>query len=78
MDPSIRSKMHPQCGGEVPLHCQQELHAQGFLGVHTRKYPEDSNLTSVEAMQWVLLYLSVVMTGVIEHISHNMAKINDN
>jgi hypothetical protein len=29
-------------------------------------------------MQWVLLYLSVVMTGVIEHISHNMAKINDN
>jgi hypothetical protein len=28
------------------------------LGVPTRKNPEDSNLVGVEAMQWVLLYLS--------------------
>jgi hypothetical protein len=32
---------------------------QGFLGVPTRKNPEDSNLASVEAMKWVLLYLSI-------------------
>jgi hypothetical protein len=29
------------------------------LGVPTGKNPEDSNLASVEAMQWVLLYLSI-------------------
>jgi hypothetical protein len=34
-------------------------HAQGFLGVPTGKNPEDSNLASVEAMQWVLLDLSI-------------------
>jgi hypothetical protein len=45
--------------GEVPLHCQQELHTQGFLGVPTGKNTEDSNPVSVEAMQWVLLYLSI-------------------
>jgi hypothetical protein len=28
-------------------------------GVPTGKNPEDSNLTSVEAMQWVLLYLYI-------------------
>jgi hypothetical protein len=36
-----------------------ELHTQGFLGVPTGKNPDDSNLASVEAMQWVLLYLSI-------------------
>jgi hypothetical protein len=51
--------MHPQFDGEVPLHCQQELHTHGFLGVSTGKNPEDSNLASAEAMQWVLLYLSI-------------------
>jgi hypothetical protein len=30
---------------------------KGFLGAPTGKNPEDSNLASVEAMQWVLLYL---------------------
>jgi hypothetical protein len=40
--------------GEVPLHCQQELHTLGFLDVLTGKNPKDSNLASVEAMQWVL------------------------
>jgi hypothetical protein len=50
---------HPQCDGEVPLRCQQELHTQGFSGVPTGKTLEDSNLVSVEAMQWVLLYLSI-------------------
>jgi hypothetical protein len=29
------------------------------LGVPTGKHPEDSNLASVEAMQWVLLHLSI-------------------
>jgi hypothetical protein len=38
---------HPQCNGEVLLHCQQELCMQGFLGVPTDKNPEDSNLASV-------------------------------
>jgi hypothetical protein len=34
------------------------------LGVPTGKYPEDSNLAwSVEAMQWVLLYLSTGHEG---------------
>jgi hypothetical protein len=42
----------------VPLHCQQELHTQGFLGVLTCKNPGESNLASEEAMQWVL-YLSI-------------------
>jgi hypothetical protein len=31
----------------------------GFLDVLTRKNPEDSNLASIEAMQWALLYLSI-------------------
>jgi hypothetical protein len=48
-----------QMGWQVPLCCQQELHSQGFLGVPIGKNPEDSVLASVEAMQWVLLYLSV-------------------
>jgi hypothetical protein len=40
----------------VPFHCQKELQAQG-------KNPEDSNLASVEAMQWVLLSLSIGLGG---------------
>jgi hypothetical protein len=32
---------------------------KGFLCVHTDKNPEDSNVASLEAMQWVLLCLSV-------------------
>jgi hypothetical protein len=60
----------------VPLHCQQELHTQGFLAVPTGKNAEDLNLVSVEAMQWVLLlYLSWVMISVTENISHSMAKM---
>jgi hypothetical protein len=53
-----QSDRHPQCN-EVPLHCQQELHAQGFLGIPTGRNPEDSNLASVEVMQWVLLHISI-------------------
>jgi hypothetical protein len=34
-------KRHPQCDGEVPLRCQQVLHTQEFLGVHTGKNPDD-------------------------------------
>jgi hypothetical protein len=45
------------------IHCQQELHTQGFSGVPTGKNPEDSNLASVEEMQWVLLYLSISQHG---------------
>jgi hypothetical protein len=53
------SLRHPQCDGEVPLRCQQGLHTQGFVGVPTGESPEDSSQVSVEAMQWVLLYLSI-------------------
>jgi hypothetical protein len=44
------SLSHPQCDGEVPLRCPQELHTQEVLGVPTGKNPEDSNPASVEAM----------------------------
>jgi hypothetical protein len=30
-----------------------------LLGVPTGKYPADSNLMSMEAMQWIFLYLSI-------------------
>jgi hypothetical protein len=53
------SDRHPQCDGEVPLHCQQELHTQRVSRVPTGKNPDDSNLASMEVMQWVLLYLSI-------------------
>jgi hypothetical protein len=56
----------------VPLCCQQELNTQRFLGVPTGKNPEDSNLAIMEAMQWALVYLSVLI-GVIENISHSTA-----
>jgi hypothetical protein len=59
MPGQLRIDTHPQCDGEVPLRCQQELHAQGVLGVPTGKNPEDSNLAGVVAMQWVLLYVSI-------------------
>jgi hypothetical protein len=36
---------------------------QGFIGVPVGKNPEDSNLATVEAMQWVLLYLSIRHDG---------------
>jgi hypothetical protein len=45
---------HPQCDGEVPLRCQQVLHAQGYLDVPRGKNSEYSNMASVEFMQWVL------------------------
>jgi hypothetical protein len=48
-----------KCNGDMPLHCQQKLNTQGILGVPTGKNPEDSNQVSMEAMQWVHLYLSV-------------------
>jgi hypothetical protein len=49
------------CDGEVPLHCQQEPHTntQEFSGVSIGINQEDSNLASAEAMQCVLLYLSI-------------------
>jgi hypothetical protein len=53
------SDRHAQCDGQVTLCCQQELHAQGVPGVFTGKNPEDSNVAGVEAIQWVLLYLSM-------------------
>jgi hypothetical protein len=48
-----------QYNGDIPLHCHQELNTQVILGVPTGKNPEDSNEASMEAMQWVLLYLSI-------------------
>jgi hypothetical protein len=39
--------------------CQQKLHTQWFSGVPTGRNPEDSSQASVEATQWVLLYLSI-------------------
>jgi hypothetical protein len=38
---------------------QEELHAEGLLGVPRGKNPGDSNLASVKAMQCVLLYISI-------------------
>jgi hypothetical protein len=57
----------------VPLRCQQTLHKQGSLGGPTSKSPEDLNLASVEAMQWVLLYPSIGHDS--ENISHSTAKM---
>jgi hypothetical protein len=66
---------HPQCDGAVPLRCLQELHTQEeVFGVPTGTRPEDSSQVSVEAMQWILLYLSV-MIAIIENISHSTAKM---
>jgi hypothetical protein len=44
------------------------------LGAPTGKSPKDSNLASLEAVQWVLLYLSVSLTGVIDNMSHSTAE----
>jgi hypothetical protein len=38
---------------------KRSCNAQGFLGFPTAKNAENSNLMSVEAMQWDLLYLSI-------------------
>jgi hypothetical protein len=46
---------------------------KGFQGVPTGENPEDSNQASVEAMQCVLLYLSIGHD--IENISHSAAKM---
>jgi hypothetical protein len=46
------------------------------LGVPTGKNPDDSSLVSVEAMQRVLLYLSIGRN--IENISQSAAKMDDN
>jgi hypothetical protein len=54
----VTDRQAPQCGGEVPLSREQELSTWGILGVPTGKHPEDSSQVSVEATQWVLLYLS--------------------
>jgi hypothetical protein len=42
----------------MTLRCQQELLTLGFSDITTGKNSDDSNLAKVEAMQWVLLYLS--------------------
>jgi hypothetical protein len=53
------SDRHQQCTGKVPFCCQQEQHTQGFLDVLTGKIPKDSNLVSIEAMPFLVLYLSI-------------------
>jgi hypothetical protein len=50
-----KSDRHPQCGGEAPLGCEQELSTWGLLS----KNLEDSSQVSVEAMQWVLFCLCI-------------------
>jgi hypothetical protein len=45
-----------KCLFVVNMNC---VHEEGCLGVSARKMSEDSNLARVEAMQWVLLYLSI-------------------
>jgi hypothetical protein len=62
----------------VSLRCQQELHTQGVSGVPAGKDSEDSNLASVEAMQWAYHYLPIAHESVTENISHSIAKLNDN
>jgi hypothetical protein len=62
LDTSHHGSTHPQRDDEVPLRCQQELHTQRCLGVPIGKNPEVSSQESVEAMQWVLLYLSMELS----------------
>jgi hypothetical protein len=47
----VRKQFIPQCDGEVPLRCQQELHIQGILGVPKGRNAEDSNVARVDAEQ---------------------------
>jgi hypothetical protein len=47
----------------APLCCQKQLYKQGNLGVPTGRSLEDSNQASVEAMQWVLRFLSIGHDG---------------
>jgi hypothetical protein len=54
------------------MRCQQELQTQGCLGVPTGKTPDDSNLAGVEAMQWVLLYLSIGHDIILSVITHKL------
>jgi hypothetical protein len=61
---------HPQDDCEITLRCQKELHIQGYLGVPPSKNPGDSDLASVEAMQWDLLYRPSI-----GNISYSTAKI---
>jgi hypothetical protein len=70
-----RSDRLSQCNREMPLCCQQELHTQEFLGVLTGKIAENSNPSSMEAMQSFLLYLSVSHDSVIGNMSHSTAKM---
>jgi hypothetical protein len=63
---------HPECDGKMPFCCQQELHTQGFLAVTMSKIPEDSDWASMEAMQWVILYLSITDDGCYrEHLAQH-------
>jgi hypothetical protein len=39
--------------------CLSLANTQGYLSFPNGKNPEDSKVASVEAMQWVLLYLSL-------------------
>jgi hypothetical protein len=56
----------------MSFYCQQELHEQGILVVPTGKIPEDSDRASMEAMQWVILYLSIADDGCYrEHLAQH-------
>jgi hypothetical protein len=64
-----QSDRHPQCDGEVLLRCKL-----GFLGGPTGKTLEDSNLVSVEVMQWASSIYPLVMIGVIKNILNSWLK----
>jgi hypothetical protein len=48
-----------QCASDMSLDCELVLNTQGLLSAATGKNPEESNLVSMGATQWVLLSLSI-------------------
>jgi hypothetical protein len=69
------SLMHPQCYGEVPFHCQQELHIQGLFAFPTGLKFRGFKFGAWRQCSGSSSTYPSVMIGVIENISHNMAKI---
>jgi hypothetical protein len=51
------------------------MNTQGLLSALTRRNPKNSNQVSMGAMQWVLLYLSISLIGIIVDILHVTAEI---
>jgi hypothetical protein len=88
LDTSHHGPLHPRKDGGVVADSLTGIHnamltclfvvnrnCKGFLGVPTGKNLEDSNLASVEVMQWGLLCLSIGHDSCYWEISHSTAKI---